>query len=185
MFYVKIQTKSWFTYSHNFISNSCMLTTYVFIFRADLMFSRWQSLRSEGPTVSPGSSSTALSITPLLLVPPSNAIVPTLSSSSSVSFGKSVVSALPTNSSESESDSEELQFFVAGSCPSRHLRLTPFPFAKDISNFSSFSMNYNFNSSPGWWNLGEAFWYLICIIYSLARPSMLFWGRKFWGSNFF
>ena len=58
-------------------------------------------------------------------------------------------------------------------------------FAKDISNFSYFSMNCNLNSSPGWCKLGEAFWYLVCIIYPLARPSMLFWGRKFWGSNFF
>ena len=148
------------------------------------MFPQWQSLRSEGPTVSPCSMSTALSITPSLLDPPSNAIVPTVKFQFCVLREICHFSAAH-NSLESKSDSEELQFFVAGSCPSRRLHLTPFPFAKDISNFSSFSVNYNLNSSPSWWNLGEAFWYLICIIYSLARPSMLCWGQKFWGSNFF
>ena len=134
----------------------------------------------------------ALSIMPLL-VPPSHAIVPRLSSSSSVPFGKSDVSALPTNSPESESDSEGLSshpLSILRCCPPCRLRLTPFQFPClcevhikfqlifDELYFELISRLVEFRTyrHP---TRGEAFLYLICIIYPRARPSMLFWAEIF------
>ena len=112
---------------------------------------------------------------------------------SSVSFGKSDVSVLPTNSLESELDSKELSSsFNSLLLAAAHLIIfvwCPFiflAFAKDISNFRYFSMNYlwiilNLNTSPGWWNLGpigirnnKSRGFLVSNMYNLSTSKVIY-----------
>ena len=110
-----------------------------------------------------------------------------------MSFGKSDVSVLPTNSLESELDSKELSSsFNSLLLAAAHLIgfvWCPFiflAFAKDISNFRYFSMNYfwiilNLNTSPGWWNLGpigirnnKSRGFLVSNMYNLSTSKVIY-----------